>query len=181
MILQLQINRLLQAMPYKYSRTVQETLWDVFEFKTQCRNELRANNPLVHVICWWRAPATHIAYCTFNGATFGTLAIVYFLETSVSNRIPFFHHWANMIKTNFFANLKLNFNLSYVWRNFYYTRWMSLLFWISCVPKQFAILNWVSLILSQGFSISALLTFWAKNSFIFFFFWVMSPCALQDI
>lgn len=94
-------------MPYKYSREVQETLRDVFEFKTQCKNELRASNPLVNVICWWMAPATHLGI--FNGETFRTLTKIYFWETSISNGAPFFHHWANMIKTNFFANLKLNF------------------------------------------------------------------------
>lgn len=74
-------------MPSKFPRTVQGTLRDVSEFKTQCGNELRANNPLVQVICWWRVPATHVGI--FKGEIFGALATICFLETSVCNGTSF--------------------------------------------------------------------------------------------
>lgn len=74
---------------------------DVFEFKTQCRNELRSSNPLVQVI-GWRALALMDA---FSGGLCNIGCGIFSGDFLVSNGTPY-PIIGNMIKTNFFANLK---------------------------------------------------------------------------
>lgn len=59
---------------------------DVFEFKTQCRNELRSSNPLVQVISGWRAFAVLID--AFSGGLCN-IGCGIFSETLVSNGTPY--------------------------------------------------------------------------------------------